>query len=246
MSVTFVSGSDPDFSRHTEIAHHFFPGPHYLDWLNWFHQNFRPSTYVEIGVETGLSFAAPGPQTFAIGVDPALCIMHPLRAWSKLFKCTSDDFFNDPGPTAVFGQPTDLAFLDGLHTFDQTLRDFINIEPHLHANSIVLLHDIYPVIADTACRDRKTQLWIGDTWKVVPILRELRKDLNIFVIPTFPSGLCVITGFTKPSPIDFDSVVEKWMGVAVEDYIDSMSETLNVVDNSFTDVQALIPRLPVQ
>lgn len=229
---------DPNFEKHIQIASAWFPGPAYSDWLAWFHEMLSPQTYLEIGVETGRSLQIAQGETRAIGIDPSLGIVHPLSAWCKLFQQTSDEFFESTGPTKVFGRPTDFAFLDGLHTFDQTLRDFLNLEPHLHSDSIVLMHDIYPVIPETAYRDRITEFWVGDTWKVVPILREERPDLNVFVIPTFPSGLCVISGFGKAESLDVETLTNKWMPVDINDVIDQMGETLNVCENAEQDVVA--------
>ena len=41
---------------------------------------------------------------------------------------TSDDFFADP--EALGGATIDLAFADGLHWWEQTLRDVANLERH--------------------------------------------------------------------------------------------------------------------
>ncbi len=233
-------GKQIELQIHSSAAAEHFPGPIYLDWLKWFHATMLPANYVEIGVESGASLQFAKHPTRAVGIDPAIQIVHPQETWSKLFKLPSDDFFYKHDLRQVLGADTvDLAFIDGLHFFDQALRDFINIERYANARTVVLFHDIYPVTAITAERDRKTVFWPGDTWKVMMILKELRPDLNIFTIPAYPSGLGVVTGLNPESQVLSEGLreaVQDWMPVKVEPYMAEMNRHLNVVSNDFVTV----------
>lgn len=127
------------------------PGPIYLDWLRWFHEHLKPASYVEIGVESGQSLQYAQAPTRAIGIDPALHIVHSQTAWVKLFQLPSDEFFQNHDLRQVLGEDAvSLAFIDGLHTFDQTLKDFMNVERYSDKQTVVLFHDIFPVTAKTA------------------------------------------------------------------------------------------------
>src|SRR5215467_1793101 len=64
-------------------AHHLLagirlPGPQYLEVMAMIHAHLRPRTYVEIGVNTGLSIALARPETRAIGIDPEPRVAAPL------------------------------------------------------------------------------------------------------------------------------------------------------------------------
>lgn len=226
---------------HVAMTRAWFPGANYLDWLDWFHAELSPKTYVEIGVESGRSLSLARPSTYAVGVDPELAIVHSQSSWVRLFKETSDDFFSGHDLREVFGGlEVELSFIDGLHTFDQALKDFIGLEAASSPSGIVLFHDIYPVVPETASRERSTVLWLGDTWKVILILKKYRPDLNVFTIPAWPSGLTVVSGLDSSSSLlrlNYDKIVAEWMGSTLVEYMEDLPDYLGVVDNSFAIVK---------
>lgn len=221
-----------------------FPGPNYLDWLKWFHQQLKPASYVEIGVESGQSLQYAQVPTRAIGIDPALRIVHSQTTWVKLFQLPSDEFFQRYDLSQILDANTvNLAFIDGLHTFDQALKDFMNVERYAGPETIVLFHDIFPVTAKTAERERTTTFWVGDTWKVMVILKKYRPDLNIFTIPTYPSGLGVVTGLKPDEQLlwrDFESICREAMAQTLEDFSPQIDDHLNLVPNQFDAVATLL------
>ena len=105
------------------------------------------------------------------------------------------------------GNPTvGFVFLDGLHLFEQTLRDFINIEKFAAPGTVVVIHDCLPLSQFTAARERQSKFWSGDVWKIIPCLRNYRPDLKVFVIPTPPTGFGVVTNLDPSSNVLRDNM----------------------------------------
>ena len=141
---------------------------------------------------TSRSASAPGtsivlaqPPTVAVGIDPEPRLLHAPKTVCKIFPLASDDYFAVRDPRRdIEAETVDLAFIDGLHLFEQVLRDFINIERVSSPTTLVLIHDCFAIDALTAERNRKTEFWTGDVWKIIPCLREFRPDLQVFTIAT--------------------------------------------------------------
>src|SRR5205085_2693143 len=139
---------------------------HYFDLLRRIHATLRPRTYVEIGVHTGRSLELAVPETQIVGIDPVPAVWSRINETAKLFFETSDDFFAQRDLRALLGyRAVDMAFIDGMHLFEYVLRDFRNIEANCSADSLVLVHDCFPLSADAADRERGGDTWTGDTWK---------------------------------------------------------------------------------
>lgn len=179
------------------------PGEYYYNVLRTIHETLKPQLYLEIGVNKGESLSLARPDTHAIGVDPEPNIRSPLRAWTRIYQTTSDQFFKD-----YKGDPFDLIFLDGLHHFEVTARDFINAERFCKPTSVILIHDTIPLTAFSSTRTLNQSHWTGDVWKLVPSLIKGRPDLTIFTIACPPSGLTVVKGFTTPKGLSSEMLEE--------------------------------------
>jgi predicted O-methyltransferase YrrM len=182
----FIPHPEPIMTRH--------------ELLEMLHQQTRPRTYLEIGIRTGNSMALS--RTRSIGVDPLFKIDKPIHCDVQLIKSTSDDFFARENPLSHFGGvPVDLAFIDGMHLSEFALRDFINIEPFMADTGVIVIDDVLPRNGLEAARDRKTEPWTGDVYKVIEILRRRRPDLVVLLINTAPTGTAVIVGVDQASTI---------------------------------------------
>src|SRR5215216_7857595 len=176
--------------------------------LQGLHEKTRPRTYLEIGIRTGRSMVLS--RTRSIGVDPSFNIDRPIHCDVQLVRTTSDDFFAGDEPLAHFdGLPVDLAFIDGMHLSDFALRDFINIEPFMADTGVIVLDDVLPRNGLEAARDRKTEPWTGDVYKVVEALRRRRPDLVVLLVNTAPTGTAVVIGVDQASTILKDAYAEE-------------------------------------
>ncbi len=101
--------------RHRNMSRERFPGPTYYDVLEWVHRIVRPALYVEIGVQSGQSLRLASPACRSIGIDPAPALSTALGA--EIYEMTSDEFFRR---RPAISPGISLAFIDGLHTFEQT------------------------------------------------------------------------------------------------------------------------------
>ena len=212
-----VLGRFPDFpGAQGALAGLRLPGPPYRDVLRRLHESLQPRRYLEIGVETGATLAMAHAAQQVIGIDPDRSKLRPelVPKNARVFHETSDAFFARHTPEQLLGKDRlDFAFIDGMHWFEYALRDFINVEAWSHPDATVVLHDCLPVFPLTASRERLTKFWVGDVWKVVCILRELRPELRVKIIATAPSGLCVVRGLdpqSKVLPAALDEVIARY------------------------------------
>ncbi len=173
----------------------------YIHVLADLHEALSPRCYLEIGVRFGRSLALA--RGAAVGIDPAPEIRLELAASTRIFTSTSDDFFRE-NQQAVVVDKVDFAFIDGLHLFEAALRDFMNIERLAISDAIVAVDDVLPNHPAQAERLRRTRVWTGDVWRLVPVLQRWRPDLVLALLDTSPSGLLLIGGLDPGSRVLWD------------------------------------------
>lgn len=179
----------------------------YKEVLQRLHAALTPSLYLEIGVRTGASLALT--QGKAIGVDPSPILSVELPQAARVVEATSDDFF------AQWRQecPVQLGFIDGLHLFEQVLRDFIHLERACDPGGVIVIDDIYPSHPKQACRVRCTRAWTGDVWKLHEVLRRYRPDLTLLPLDTHPTGTLIVAGLDPQSTVlqgAYDALVSEY------------------------------------
>lgn len=147
-------------------------------------------SYLEIGVERGLTFEAVRAE-IKVCVDPApLFRRDSLPTGVQLVVSTSDNYFADGGS----GHPFDFVFLDGLHTAEATYRDLVGALNWLSPGGTVLVDDVMPTdeasalpsYGDSQLEKKKQGVkhsrWYGDVWKVVWLLVTKYPDIELFLI----------------------------------------------------------------
>lgn len=218
------------------------PGDSYLIWLERLHAAIVPASYLEIGTYHGKSLSYARPPTKAVGVDPEAIISVPLEAETFIFRETSDVFFAERRlETLLDGQPLALAFIDGLHVFQQTLKDFTHIEALCGPRSVVLIHDTVPLDELTQRPERQRTFYTGDVWKMVLCLKHFRPELDILTIATPPTGLTVVTGLDPSSRVltdKYDEMIAQFNGKSFADVEHALDSMLNVVPNDWSLVES--------
>ena len=140
------------------------------------------SRYLEIGVARGATFFNVD-AAIKVAVDPRFRFdpreraEHPEETYHPI---SSDDYF---AQAIGSSEPFDLIFLDGLHTYPQTLRDFLSSMALAHQRTVWLIDDTVPTSAIAADPDlqrvrqvraqlgqAEDQTWMGDVFKVVAFI----------------------------------------------------------------------------
>lgn len=219
--------------------------PAYLDVLRRVHRHLAPATYVEIGVYRGHSLRLSLPGADVVGIDPQPDLSVADESRARLFKMTSDEFFaNHNLRTVLGGRPFDLAFIDGLHLFEQALSDFANLERHAHRGSVILVHDCSPMDAVSSARERTTILWSGDVWKLIVCLRDVRPDLRVSVADVAPTGMGIVTNLDPASTMltdEREELCRRYRPLGFDD-LEKMgrAESLNLVSGEWPTVERLL------
>lgn len=209
----------------------FHQGIHYRDYLKGIHRVRRPSSYFEIGVDTGATLALA--ECPAVAVDTKFRLREfamGQRVETHLFQLSSDEFFARYDLRTFFPDGVDFAFLDGMHHFEFLLRDLVNTERYSHEQTIVALHDCWPVSVEVADREPNYHLrtdattrhwWTGDVWKVLPILRDYRADLDVTFLDCPPSGLVVVRKLDAKSEVlkgAYDEIVSQYRDITLNTF----------------------------
>jgi hypothetical protein len=139
---------------------------------------YEEPSYLEIGVYLGETFRAVKAKR-KVAVDPkfAMSPKDPEPSDTVLYhEVTSDVYFGDLAPSE---EKFDVIFLDGLHTFEQTLRDLLNSEAYLKPNGVIIIDDVIPNSYHASLREfesfeevRKASSsadgsWMGDVFRLV-------------------------------------------------------------------------------
>ncbi len=209
---------------HTIAGEH--RGEHYGSVLAKLSRNAAVQRYLEVGVAFGDIFSGIACR-HGVAVDPEFQLKTNIaanKARVSLFQVMSDVFFANLNLRRHVGGRIDLAFLDGMHLFEFLLRDFYNTEAICRRDSIIVMHDCLPVAEPMADRDPMQagirghgtpfeNWWTGDVWKVIPILKRYRPDLDVMLVDAAPTGLVIVTGLDPSSrtlKTHYEAIVEEF------------------------------------
>lgn len=192
--------------------------------------------YLEIGVAKGSTFFQVDAEE-KHAVDPRFRFNPTSRSaytGEHYHSVTSDEYFSRLTHNV---QPFDVIFLDGLHTYNQTLRDFLNSLAVAHSKTIWLIDDTIPtdaIAADPDLYKVKTsrelegdphnQTWMGDVFKVI-----------VFIDNFFQNYTCMTTeGHGQTVIIPKKQEIQKKSYMTTEEieklsYVDSLLMRNNIL-----------------
>ena len=153
--------------------------------------NFKKAkTYLEIGVHQGDCFLHIK-ATKKIAVDPKILITKKKK--HQYYEMNSDDFF-EIKPKILSKKGLDIVFIDGLHTYEQSLKDVLNSLKYLNKKGTIVIHDCNPTSEAIAYPAKSIEQadslnlpgwegkWSGNVWKTIVHLRSVFDNLRIFVL----------------------------------------------------------------
>jgi hypothetical protein len=139
------------------------------------------TSYLEIGVNRGATFNALQFER-KVAVDPNFLfeVSEFRKEGVEFHAMESDRYFTDHGASRKF----DIIFIDGLHTFQQTFRDFCNSLCCSHDRTVWLIDDVFPSDVYSAWQNQREAIefrrraggggikWHGDVFKVLFVIHD--------------------------------------------------------------------------
>ena len=223
-----------------------------IDLIQKMINKLNAKIYLEIGVFNGFSFLNVKCQK-KIGVDPIIKINNPKKIKSffnnltninnEYYEMISDDFFLLHKQKLILNPP-EVIFIDGLHTFEQTLQDCYNSLNYLAKGGVIILHDCNPPTEASATPALSipeaeqvwkanhstgwTDEWCGDTWKTIPFLKKNNPELNVTVLNT-DYGLGIVS-INKPEEKKIYQIPNNIHDYKILDYSFLENNRINVLN----------------
>ena len=168
--------------------------------------------YLEIGCDQDINFSKINIKN-KIGVDPVS---------GGNIKLTSDDFFKSN--IKMF----DCIFIDGLHTYDQAIKDIKNSIKFLVPNGVIILHDCLPNKIWNQIVPRIYGHWNGDVWKSIVETRTLQ-NIDTYTCKA-DHGLGII--INRPNKNILDIKIENFKKLKFRDYYNNHEKYMNIIEVS--------------
>lgn len=160
--------------------------------INRLKENCNLNNYLEIGVRHGFTFNQLDFK-YKVAVDPFLSFDYiNLSSDNAVFDLkTSDMFFMQDKSQTQF----DIIFIDGLHEYKQTYRDFVNCLQRSHDKTIIIIDDVYPSDVFSALTNQSKAVkyrklttgsdstaWHGDVYKTICLIHDLHPLMDFKTI----------------------------------------------------------------
>lgn len=159
--------------------------------------------YLEIGVAEGNNYRLISCES-KTGVDPKA----PDIKAKGFYQMTSDEFFEYPLGNVSTG--FDIVFIDGLHLYEQVVKDIVNSLNHMMVGGYIVIHDCKPW-PNTCGREPENPRapWNGDVFRAIIWFKQTHPNFPCFVLDT-DWGLGVIHK-DHEERIEQPKDVSKWL-----------------------------------
>lgn len=167
--------------------------------------------YLEIGCDNDENFSKIIIEN-KVGVDP-------LKGGT--LRMTSDEFFKNNK------RKFDIIFLDGLHTYEQTIKDINNSLKFINDRGVILIHDCLPKKIWNQIVPRIYGHWNGDVWKAIVHSRTYDHADTYTCIADH--GLGVI--FKRKNKDRLELKEKNFKNLKFEDYYKNHNRYMNLVNS---------------
>ena len=168
--------------------------------------------YLEIGCQSDINFSRIQIDQ-RIGVDPYDGGTHRM---------SSDDFFKENKDSF------DIIFIDGLHEYEQVLRDIKNSVKFLNKEGIIIVHDCLPSKIWHQTIPQSHSSWNGDVWKAIVECRTL-ENLDTYTCIA-DHGLGIIFNRNNKNRLNLE--IENFKELKFKDYYENHKEFMNTISEN--------------
>jgi len=165
--------------------------------------------YLEIGCDKNSSFNEIKIKN-KIGVDP--------KSGGTL-RMTSDEFFTKNK------NYFDCIFIDGLHIYEQVIKDILNSVKFLNKNGIIIVHDCLPLKIWNQIVPQIYGHWNGDVWKAIVEARTM-KDIDTYTCKA-DHGLGIILKRPNKNMLSVDT--DNFKKLKFKDYYVNHEKFMNII-----------------
>ena len=183
-----------------------------FDIINKIIKKKKFESYLEIGCQSDVNFSKIIIKN-KIGVDPQSGGTHRM---------TSDDFFKQNKSTF------DLIFIDGLHVYEQVLKDIENSLKVLNDNGVILIHDCLPAKIWHQTIPQTHSSWNGDVWKSI-VKSRTRIDIDTYTIEADQGLGLILKRENKDLLID---KIENFKNLKFRDYYIHHKKFMRIIDEN--------------
>ena len=183
-----------------------------FDIINKIIKKKKFESYLEIGCQSDVNFSKIIIKN-KIGVDPQTGGTHRM---------TSDDFFKQNKSTF------DLIFIDGLHVYEQVLKDIENSLKVLNDNGVILIHDCLPAKIWHQTIPQTHSSWNGDVWKSI-VKSRTRIDIDTYTIEADQGLGLILKRENKDLLVD---KIENFKNLKFRDYYIHHKKFMRIIDEN--------------